>query len=99
MIVGDAISKMLDTHSNLIALEKALALYQAPKILNSDQGVQFTSKEWVSFLAEKRIKISMDGKGRWADNVFIERFWRSLKYEEVYLRSYGSLDSARTYII
>jgi transposase InsO family protein len=56
MIVGDAISKMLDTHSNLIALEKALALYQAPKILNSDQGVQFTSKEWVSFLAEKRIK-------------------------------------------
>jgi putative transposase len=99
MIVGYAISNMLDTHSSLIALEQALARYQAPKILNSDQGVQFTSKEWVSFLAEKGIKISMDGKGRWADNIFIERFWRSLKYEEVYLRSYESLDSARTCII
>jgi putative transposase len=64
-------------------------------IINSDQGSQFTSKEWVQRLNEAKIKISMDGKGRCLDNIFIERFWRTLKYEEVYLKSYGSIAEAR----
>jgi len=99
MVVGYAINNTLDTKGSLDALKSALKRYPKPQILNSDQGVQFTSHEWVNFLAEKGIKISMDGKGRWADNIFIERFWRSLKYEEVYLRSYESLEQARKYII
>lgn len=94
MIVGYNISNTLDTKSSLIALEQALAIHKSPRILNSDQGVQFTSNEWVNALKERGILISMDGKGRWADNIAIERFWRSLKYEEVYLRSYESMTEA-----
>ena len=57
-----------------------------PEIINSDQGSQFTCKEWIEYLEEEEIKISMDGKGRAIDNIFIERFWRSIKYDYVYLR-------------
>lgn len=77
------------------ALEEALALYGAPEIFNTDQGSQFTGKEFIGALEGAGIKISMDGKGRWLDNVFIERLWRSVKYEEVYLRAYDTVAEAR----
>lgn len=80
-IMGWNLSATLDTQSSLDALEMALQTGYKQKILNSDQGCQFTSEAWVWTLVEHRIEISMDGKGRWADNVFIERFWRTLKYE------------------
>lgn len=70
------------------ALKEALALYGRPEIFNTDQGSQFTSFDFTGVLKENEIKISMDGKGRWMDNVFIERLWRSLKYECVYLHAF-----------
>ena len=70
------------------ALEESIARYGAPEIVNTDQGAQFTSSEWIKVLKDAQIKISMDGKGRWIDNVFIERLWRSVKYEDVYLHAY-----------
>ena len=66
-----------------------------PTILNSDQGCQFTSNLWISTLRKNAIKISMDGKGRWADNICIERFWRSLKYESVFLHSFDNVEQAQ----
>lgn len=78
------------------ALEEALALYGPPEIFNTDQGSQFTGKDFIGVLEDAGIKISMDGKGRWLDNVFIERLWRSVKYEEVYLRAYDTVAEART---
>jgi len=77
------------------ALEDALARHGSPEIFNSDQGSQFTSEAFTSVLKAAGAKISMDGKGRWIDNVFIERLWRSVKYEEVYLRAYDSVPKAR----
>jgi len=83
----------------LDALDHALETAgRPPEILNSDQGCQFTSKGWQDRLEDEGIKISMDGKRRWIDNVFIERFWRSLKYEEVYLKAYGDGPDAETEI-
>jgi putative transposase len=73
------------------ALEEALAKHCKPEIFNTDQGSQFTSLEFTSVLAEAQIAISMDGKGAWRDNVFVERLWRTVKYEEVYLRAYDSV--------
>ena len=70
------------------ALEEAIARFGAPEIMNTDQGSQFTSARWTDVLKAEDTSISMDGKGRWIDNVFIERLWRSVKYEDVYLRSY-----------
>ena len=80
------------------ALEEALALSGVPDIFNTDQGSQFTSCAFTSVLKEHGIKISMDGKGRWIDNVFIERLWRSLKYECVYLQAFDNGTQARTHI-
>jgi putative transposase len=77
------------------ALEEAIAKYGPPEIFNSDQGSQFTSNDFTRVLKANSIKISMDGKGRWIDNVFVERLWRSVKYEEVYLRAYESVAAAR----
>ncbi|KZL15857.1 Integrase core domain protein [Pseudovibrio sp. Ad37] len=77
------------------ALEDALAKYGKPEIFNSDQGSQFTSIDFTDVLKREKIKISMDGKGAWRDNVFIERFWRTIKYEEVYLKAYASVPEAR----
>lgn len=71
------------------ALEEAIAKFGAPEIFNTDQGSQFTSEAWINVLKGAKVAISMDGKGRWIDNVFIERLWRSVKYEEVYLRDYA----------
>ena len=78
------------------ALQEALAKYGAPEIFNTDQGSQFTSDEWIRVLKDAGVAISMDGKGRWIDNVFIERLWRSVKYEEVYLHAYTNGTEART---
>ena len=77
------------------ALKEAIAQYGPPKIFNSDQGSQFTSNNFTDVLKAHPIKISMDGKGRWVDNVFVERLWRSVKYEEVYLHAYESVADAR----
>ena len=77
------------------ALEEALELYGVPEIFNNDQGSQFTSIDFTDVLKAVGVKISMDGKGRWMDNIFIERLWRSLKYEEVYLSEYTTGSEAR----
>jgi putative transposase len=77
------------------ALEEALGKFGAPEIFNTDQGSQFTSEEWIKVLEDAGVAISMDGKGRWIDNVFIERLWRSVKYEEVYLHGYTNGTEAR----
>ena len=77
------------------ALEEALARHGKPEIFNTDQGSQFTSLAFTGVLLDAKVAISMDGKGAWRDNVFIERLWRSVKYEEVYLRAYDSVSEAR----
>ena len=79
-------------------LEDALARYGKPEIFNTDQGSQFTGQTFTGALAGNGIAISMDGKGAWRDNVFVERLWRSVKYEEVYLRAYDSVSEARASI-
>jgi len=79
-------------------LEEALAKHGKPEIFNTDQGSQFTGAAFTDVLIENGIAISMDGKGAWRDNVFVERLWRSVKYEEVYLRAYDSVGEARTSI-
>ena len=80
------------------ALEEALAKHGRPDIFNTDQGSQFTSAEFTGVLIKNGIAISMDGKGSWCDNVFVERLWRSVKYEEVYLRAYDTVSEARASI-
>jgi putative transposase len=82
----------------LEAVEEALARHGRPEIFNTDQGSQFTSAAFTGLLLDNAIAISMDGKGAWRDNVFIERLWRSVKYEEVYLRAYDSVAEARASI-
>ena len=77
------------------AVEEALAKYGRPEIFNTDQGSQFTSAAFTGLLLKNKIAISMDGRGSWRDNVFVERLWRSVKYEEVYLRAYDSVADAR----
>jgi putative transposase len=78
------------------ALDEALSRNEKPEIFNTDQGSQFTSEAFTGRLKENGIAISMDGKGRWRDSVFVERIWRSIKYEEVYLHGYASVSEART---
>jgi putative transposase len=77
------------------AVEEALGTYGRPEIFNTDQGSQFTSAAFTGLLLDNKIAISMDGRGSWRDNVFVERLWRSVKYEEVYLRAYDSVGDAR----
>jgi len=84
-IVGWGISNTLDADATLSVLRQAIRDHDKPEIINSDQGSQFTCEQWVSYLKEAGIRISMDGKGRAVDNIFIERFFRSLKYNHVYL--------------
>ena len=83
------VSNTMDTGFCVSALEAALARFGRPEIFNTDQGSQFTSLEFTGVLATAGIRISMDGKGRWMDNVFIERLWRSLKYEDIYIKGYA----------
>jgi putative transposase len=80
------------------AVEEALARHGKPEIFNTDQGSQFTSLAFTGQLLDNAIRVSMDGKGAWRDNVFVERLWRSVKYEEVYLRAYDSVGEARVSI-
>lgn len=89
------LSITLEVAFRIEALEEALARYGRPEIFNTDQGSQFTSHDFTSVLLKNEIAISMDGKGAWRDNVFVERLWRSIKYEEVYLRAYDSVTEAR----
>ncbi len=94
-ILSWRLSTTLDSEFCIEVLKEALEKYGCPEIFNSDQGSQFTSKDFVAVLQEKGIKISMDGKGRVYDNIFIERLWRSLKQEEVYLRAYENVKACR----
>ena len=93
-IMGWAFSPFLDTQLCLDAFN-GTRQHAKPEIINSDQGCQFTSRQWIEALSADSIKISMDGKGRWADNVYIERLWRSIKYEAVYLHSFDTMQQAR----
>jgi putative transposase len=90
------LSNTLDSDFCVDALEEAIDRYGAPEIFNTDQGSQFTSEAFTEPLKAADIKISMDGKGRWVDNVFVERLWRSVKYEEVYLKAYEGMADARS---
>jgi putative transposase len=91
-VLGWELSNTMDSGLCLRALEKALARTgRVPEIFNTDQGCQFTSEEWIARLTDLGVRISMDGRGRWMDNVFIERLWRSVKYEDIYLREYGTI--------
>lgn len=94
-IVGWGLSNTLEAESSLNVLKQAIREHGKPEIINSDQGSQFTSELWVEYLKEQSIKISMDGKGRAIDNIFIERFWRSLKYDYVYI--YPASDGLELY--
>ncbi len=84
-IVGWEISNTLEAERCLRVISQAIRDYGKPQIINSDQGSQFTSKEWVEYIEKQGIQISMDGRGRAIDNIFIERFWRTLKYDYIYL--------------
>ena len=89
------LSNTLTTDFCLDAVQEAIDRYGAPEIFNTDQGSQFTSFEFTQLLKDNHIAISMDGRGCWRDNVFVERLWKSIKYEEVYLRSYDTVSQAR----
>ncbi len=89
------VSASMEASFCVSALERALRLYPAPEIFNSDQGSQFTSKDFTGTLKDAGVTISMDGKGRCMDNIFIERLWRSVKYEEIYLKDYETVDELR----
>ena len=88
------VSTSMDAAFCVEALQEAISRWGCPEIFNTDQGVQFTGEAFTNVLQAAGIQISMDGRGRWMDNVFIERLWRSLKYEEVYLNAYESVRSA-----
>jgi putative transposase len=89
------VSITMDVAFSLEAIEEALARHGKPEIFNTDQGSQFTSTDFTGLLLDNTIAISMDGRGAWRDNVFVERLWRSVKYEEVYLHAYDSVGEAR----
>lgn len=90
------LSNTLSTDFCIEAVQEAFGIYGTPEVFNTDQGSQFTSMEFIGLLKEKGIAISMDGKGCWRDNVFVERLWKSIKYEEVYLHAYESVSEARS---
>jgi putative transposase len=92
------LSITLEAEFCIEAVEEALARHGAPEVFNTDQGSQFTSAEFTGLLLRNEIRISMDGRGAWRDNLFAERLWRSVKYEEVYLRAYDSVGEARVSI-
>jgi putative transposase len=94
-VLAHRVSTSMSTDFCVDALEEALAKYGRPEIFNTDQGSQFTSEDFTRALKNHDIKISMDGKGRWVDNVFVERLWKSVKYEHVYLHAYDSVADAR----
>jgi len=93
------VSNTLDTSFCIEALEEALMKYGKPDIFNTDQGSQFTSDAFTDILIHNNIKISMDGRNRWMDNIFIERLWKTVKYEEVYLKAYASITHAKKELV
>jgi putative transposase len=97
-ILSFRLSNTLTADFCVEALEEAIVRHGKPEIVNTDQGSQFTGMEFIGTLKARGIAISMDGKGCWRDNVFIERFWKTLKYQEVYLRAYDSVSEARASI-
>jgi putative transposase len=97
-ILAMRLSNTLTADFCVEALEEAIVHHGTPEIVNTDQGSQFTGSEFIAALKTRNIAISMDGKGCWRDNVFIERFWKTLKYEEVYLRAYDTVSEARASI-
>ena len=94
-VLAHRVSISMTTDFCVEALEEAIAKYGRPEIFNTDQGSQFTSVEFTQVLKDNDIQISMDGKGRWVDNVFVERLWKSVKYEHVYLHAYDSVTEAK----
>jgi putative transposase len=97
-VLAHRVSITMEASFCVEALEEALARHGKPEIFNTDQGSQFTSHAFTSVLTTADVSISMDGKGAWRDNVFVERLWRSVKYEEVYLKAYDSVSQARASI-
>jgi putative transposase len=95
-VLSHRVSITMEADFCVEALNEAMAKHGKPEIFNTDQGSQFTSKAFTRVLLDKEIKISMDGKGSWRDNVFVERLWKSVKYEEVYLHAYDSVGHARS---
>jgi len=94
-VLSHRVSTTMEADFCIAALEEAVAKHGRPEIFNTDQGSQFTSEAFTGVLIKNEIAISMDGKGAWRDNVFVERIWKSVKYEEVYLRAYDSVADAR----
>lgn len=94
-ILSWRLSNTLDTHFCLEAVDEAIGCYGVPEIFNTDQGSQFTSAAFTQKLKDYQIRISMDGKGSWRDNVFVERLWRTIKYDEVYLKAYRTVTEAK----
>ena len=94
-VLSFRVSNALATEFCVEALQEALARYGAPEIFNTDQGSQFTDEDFTAPLAHQKIHISMDGKGRWIDNVFVERLWRSVKYEDIYLHAYETVGEVK----
>jgi putative transposase len=90
------LSNAMTTEFCVEALQEALARFGAPEIFNTDQGSQFTAEDFTAPLLANAVKVSMDGKGRWVDNVFVERLWRSVKYEEIYLHAHESVRGVKT---
>jgi putative transposase len=97
-VLSHRVSITMEAEFCVEALKEALAKHGKPEIFNTDQGSQFTGDDFTSALLDAKIAISMDGKGSWRDNVFVERLWRSVKYEEVYLKAYDSVSDARASI-
>lgn len=91
-VLSWGLSNTLDSHFVVDAIQTALGEYGVPEIFNSDQGVQYTDKKTISVLKANHIKISMDGRGRACDNIFVERLWRNVKYEDIYLKTYASVE-------
>ena len=98
-VLSFRVSNAMTTDFCLEALQEALARYGAPEIFNTDQGSQFTAEEFTAALLAKGVRVSMDGKGRWVDNVFVERLWRSVKYEDIYLHAYGTLSELKAALV
>jgi putative transposase len=95
MVLAHKVAITLEACHAKEIIEQAFARYGLPEIVNTDQGSQFTAEEFTNAVLSRGCKLSMDGKGAWRDNVFVERLWRSVKYERVYLRAYGAVSEAK----
>ena len=94
-VLAHKLCTTLEAYHAVEIVEQAIQRYGTPEIVNTDQGSQFTALEFVESVTNRGIKLSMDGKGAWRDNVFVERFWRTIKYERIYKRAYDTVSEAR----